>query len=162
MELKDVKELIRFIDKSGITEFEFEEENVRLYISKASGMVMAQPTAGMMPMNMPMNMPMQYAPVPAADAAASAGDAAAEDEFPGGVTIKSPIVGTFYEAPAPGAESFVKVGQVVEAGQTLCIVEAMKIMNEIEAEFKCRILKIVASNARPVEYGEPIFIVEKL
>jgi acetyl-CoA carboxylase biotin carboxyl carrier protein len=81
---------------------------------------------------------------------------------PNHIEIKSPIVGTFYEAPAPGAEPFVREGDIVKKGKTLCIIEAMKIMNEIEAEFDCKIVKKVGVNAEPVEYGETIFIVEKV
>jgi acetyl-CoA carboxylase biotin carboxyl carrier protein len=76
------------------------------------------------------------------------------------VEIKTPIVGTFYEAPSPGAEPFIKEGDTVKKGQTLCIVEAMKIMNEIEAEFDCKIVRKIGQNAKPVEYGEVIFIAE--
>ena len=79
-----------------------------------------------------------------------------------GEIVTSPIVGTFYRSPAPDAPHYVEVGQVVEKGEVLCIVEAMKLMNEIEAEYRCKIVRIVKENAQPVEYGDPLFIVEKL
>ena len=77
-------------------------------------------------------------------------------------SITSPIVGTMYRSPAPDAPPYVEIGQIVEKGQVLCIVEAMKLMNEIEAEYRCRIIKICKENAQPVEYGEPLFLVEPL
>ena len=76
--------------------------------------------------------------------------------------FRPPIVGTFYAAPSPESDPYVKVGDVVEAGQTLCIVEAMKLMNEIEAEFKCKIIEISKANAQPVEFGDALFVVEKV
>jgi acetyl-CoA carboxylase biotin carboxyl carrier protein len=79
-----------------------------------------------------------------------------------GEAITSPIVGTFYRAPAPDAPPYVEVGQTVEKGQVLCIVEAMKLMNEIEAEYRCKILKICKENAQPVEFGDTLFLVERL
>ncbi|QAR34274.1 acetyl-CoA carboxylase biotin carboxyl carrier protein [Geovibrio thiophilus] len=156
MELKDIRELIRFIDKSEIKEFEYETENgERIYISKKDDapVFAAAPAAA-------------YAQAPAAPAALPAAAPTAEVKDSGlkgnQVEIKTPIVGTFYEAPSPGAESFVKEGDTVKKGQTLCIVEAMKIMNEIEAEFDCKIVRKVGQNAKPVEYGEVIFIAEPL
>lgn len=157
MELKDIRELIRFIDKSEIKEFEYETENgERIYISKKDDtpVFAAAPAAA-------------YAPAPAAVAAAPVAPAPAAEGKDSGlkgnqVEIKTPIVGTFYEAPSPGAEAFVREGDTVKKGQTLCIVEAMKIMNEIEAEFDCKIVRKVGQNAKPVEYGEVIFIAEPL
>jgi acetyl-CoA carboxylase biotin carboxyl carrier protein len=98
------------------------------------------------------------APVAAPSAAPAAAAAAVET----GETVNSPIVGTFYRAPAPDAAPYVEVGQVVEKGQVLCIVEAMKLMNEIEAECRCKIVKICKENAQAVEFGDPLFVIEKL
>jgi acetyl-CoA carboxylase biotin carboxyl carrier protein len=151
LELKDIKELIRFIDKSEIKEFEIEtEEGERIYISKKDDapIVTSAPAYAMAPASV------APAAVPAAEVApASLGSSTA-------LEIKTPIVGTFYEAPSPGAEPFVKEGDTVRRGQTLCIIEAMKIMNEIEAEMDCRIVRKLGENAKPVEYGESIFVVE--
>jgi acetyl-CoA carboxylase biotin carboxyl carrier protein len=153
MELKDIKEIIKVIDKSNLTEFEYECENERIYLSKNAGEVqyISAPQPAVAP-QVPAQAPVQ---APATETVFSLEETKIE-----GTEIKSPMVGTFYEAPSPGAEPFVKVGDIVKKGQTLCIVEAMKIMNEIEAEFDCKILKILGINAKPVEYGETIFIVE--
>jgi acetyl-CoA carboxylase biotin carboxyl carrier protein len=96
---------------------------------------------------------------PEVTAPAAPAEAAAEE---GLETIASPIVGTFYRAPSPDSDPYVEVGSEVAKGQVLCIVEAMKLMNEIEAEFKCRIVKILKENAQPVEFGDPLFLVEPL
>jgi acetyl-CoA carboxylase biotin carboxyl carrier protein len=156
MDIREIKELIRFIEKSDIKEFEYENENESLYISKngdAPQIIQGAPQ-------------MQYAapaPVAAAPAAALPAPAAAPAApVVSGTEIKSPIVGTFYESPSPGAAAFVAEGDTVKAGQTLCIIEAMKIMNEIEAEFDCIIKKKVGMNGKPVEYGETIFIAEPI
>jgi acetyl-CoA carboxylase biotin carboxyl carrier protein len=118
-----------------------------------------------------MTAPVTYAPAApvaapaaavAAPAAAPAAVAAAAPAASKYEAITSPIVGTFYQSPSPESEPYVKVGSIVEKGQTFCIVEAMKLMNEIEAEFKCKVIEIVKENAKPVEFGEPLFLVERL
>ena len=154
MELKDIKELIRFIDKSEIKEFEYETENgERVYISKKDEM----PVYASAPAYAPAPV---AAPAPAQSVAAPVTEQKEAKLGNNQVEIKTPIVGTFYESPSPGAEPFIKEGDTVKKGQTLCIVEAMKIMNEIEAEFDCKIVRKLAQNARPVEYGETIYIAE--
>ncbi len=158
MDLKTIKELIKLIDKSNLTEFEYENENERIYLSKNIEVANVA------------TQPQVITPTPVNVVTSQEGNKTPEtgetkqEEMVGDnlVEIKSPIVGTFYEAPAPGAEPFVKEGDTVKKGQTLCIIEAMKIMNEIEAEFDCKIIKKVGQNAKPVEYGETIFIVEPL
>ncbi len=104
--------------------------------------------------------PSVVAAAPVAAAAVPVAVAVAASEK--GEVITSPIVGTFYAAPSPESDAYVKVGSIVEKGQTLCIVEAMKLMNEIEAEFKCKVVEILGENAKPVEYGAPLFRVERL
>lgn len=156
MDIKEIKELIKFLDKTDIKEFEYENGEESIYISKKDD-IQQIVTAGQS----------VAAPVQTAAPAAPAAPVAAAEDAPAapavsGTEVVSPIVGTFYEAPAPGADTFVKEGQTVSKGQTLCIVEAMKIMNEIEAEFDCKIVKKVGQNGVPVEYGETIFIVEPL
>lgn len=161
MELKDIRELIRFIDKSDIKEFEYETENgERVYISKKDEMIpFSTAPAAFTQMPAPASAPFSAPSVaPTTEAATSSEPALKGNQ----VEIKTPIVGTFYESPAPGAEAFVKEGDTVKKGQPLCIVEAMKIMNEIEAEFDCKIIRKVGQNAKPVEYGEAIFVVEPL
>jgi acetyl-CoA carboxylase biotin carboxyl carrier protein len=153
MELKDIKELVKLIDKSNLTEFEYENEDIRLYLSKNKEIVTTQ--------NIQAAPVQQFAPQQVVEQS-SVREETSPVESTSGIEIKSPIVGTFYAAPAPDAAPYVKVGDIVSKGDTLCIVEAMKIMNEIEAEFDCKILKILGVNAKPVEFGEVLFIVEKV
>ncbi|PLX96970.1 MAG: acetyl-CoA carboxylase biotin carboxyl carrier protein [Desulfuromonas sp.] len=155
MDIKDIKTLIKVITDTDITEFEMENEEQRIVIKRGSEpefVHVAAPTyaAPAAPAVAP-----AAAPAPATEPAA----AAINDKHD---TIPSPIVGTFYAAPSPDSDPYVKVGDIVDAGQTLCIVEAMKLMNEIEAEFKCKIIDIVKNNAQPVEYGDALFVVEKV
>jgi acetyl-CoA carboxylase biotin carboxyl carrier protein len=103
--------------------------------------------------------PVAAAPLAAAAPVVEAAKTAVSDKHE---TITSPIVGTFYRAPSPDSDPYVQVGSVVEKGQIFCIVEAMKLMNEIEAEFKCKIIEILKENAQPVEFGDPLFLVERL
>ncbi|MBJ6749634.1 acetyl-CoA carboxylase biotin carboxyl carrier protein [Geomonas anaerohicana] len=157
MDIKDLKMLIKMVTETDITEFELENADDKVVIKRGCSSAQFQVQAPVA---------YQYAPAapiaaPAVPAAAAAAAPAAAEKEQGDV-ITSPIVGTFYRAPAPDAAPFVEVGQIVEKGQVLCIVEAMKLMNEIEAEFKCKILKICKENAQPVEYGDTLFVVEKL
>ena len=155
MDIKDLKMLIKMVTETDITEFELENAEDKVVIKRGCN------AAPQYQMQAPVY---QYAPsapaAPAAPMAAPAAAPAAEQEQ--GDVVTSPIVGTFYRAPSPEAASYVEVGQVVEKGEVLCIVEAMKLMNEIEAEFKCKIVKIVKENAQPVEYGDALFVVERL
>ena len=145
MDLKEIKDLIRFFDKSGLAELEIEQDEIRLYLSK-NNTVQA-------PQNASVPQPQTTAPQVAPSAKQEDDDAN---------TIESPMIGTYYEAPSPGAAPFIKVGDVIEKGQTLCIIEAMKIMNTIEADYRCKILRILLENGQPVEFGQPIFMVEPL
>ena len=156
MDIKDLKTLIKMVTETDITEFELENAEDKIVIKRGCAVVAPQ-------YQMPQQVPFAYAPqaapaAPAAPAAAAAPAVAVE----AGDAVTSPIVGTFYRAPAPEAAPYVEVGQVVEKGEVLCIVEAMKLMNEIEAEFRCKIVRICKENAQPVEYGDQLFIVEKL
>ncbi len=154
MDLRKVKTLIDLVQQSGIAELEITEgeEKVRISRGVTAGSqaatvthVVAPPPAGPAP-----------APVPAgAPAAPAEGESAAAPE---GHVIRSPMVGTFYRSSAPGAKAFVEVGQAVKAGETLCIIEAMKLLNEIEADQDGTVKAILAENGQPVEYGEPLFI----
>jgi len=155
MDIKDLKQLITIVTGSDITEFEIETQEEKISIKRGSQQVVH--VAAPAPVYAP-----APAPVAAAPAAAPAAPVAAGDAEPAGDKVTSPIVGTFYRAPAPDADPYAEVGQVVEKGQVLCIVEAMKLMNEIEAEYRCKIVKICKENAQPVEYGDPLFIVEKI
>lgn len=158
MDIKDLKSLIKMVTETDITEFELEgaEEKIRIKRGCAPQVVQYQAPAPMMAVPQAVAAPVAAAPASAAVSAAPAPPVA------GGKEVTSPIVGTFYRAPAPDAAPYVEVGQVVEKGQVLCIVEAMKLMNEIEAEFRCKIVQICKENAQPVEFGEPLFIVEPM
>lgn len=158
MDIKDIKTLIKLISDTDISEFEMETDEDRVFIKRGSEQEVVHVAA-------PAPAPAQAAapaPAPAqsaTEAAATPAESALSDKQE---RVKSPIVGTFYAAPSPESDPYVKVGDVVDAGQTLCIVEAMKLMNEIEAEYKCKIVEIVKANAEPVEFGDVLFIVEKV
>jgi len=158
MEIKDLKTLIKMVTDTDISEFRMENKEEKIVIKRGPEKEYIQMT----------QQSVAAAPVAFAASAASAPQsqtAAAADAAPINEKyekIPSPIVGTMYQKPSPDADVFVKVGDVIEQGQTLCLVEAMKLFNEIEAEFKCRIIEILKDDATPVEYGEPLFLVERL
>jgi len=158
MDIKDLKLLIKTVTESDITEFEMDNSDEKIVIKRGHKPEYIQMGA---PMMQPYAAPQFAAPaqtVPTAATAAAAPAAVTE----AGDTLNSPIVGSFYRAPAPDAAPYVEVGQIVEQGQVLCIVEAMKLMNEIEAECKCKILTICKENAQAVEFGDPLFVIQKL
>ncbi|MGD0586742.1 MAG: acetyl-CoA carboxylase biotin carboxyl carrier protein [Oryzomonas sp.] len=155
MDIKDLKVLIKMITETDITEFEMDNSDEKVVIrrgQKTEYVTVASPAPQAFAAQ-------QQAPVGVA-APAVAAIAAAPVET--GEIVNSPIVGTFYRAPAPDAAPYVEVGQIVEKGQVLCIVEAMKLMNEIEAEYRCKIVRICKENAQPVEFGDALFVVEKV
>lgn len=156
MEIKDLKALVKIITDTDITEFEMENAEEKILIKRGPDKEFIQIAA-------PVAAPVAAAPAAAAPASAPAAPAAVEpvvdDSYE---TINSPIVGSFYRKPSPEAAPFVAVGDVVEEGQTVCLVEAMKLFNEIEAEFKCKIVEILKDDAAPVEFGEPLFRVERI
>ncbi|CAN5516702.1 acetyl-CoA carboxylase biotin carboxyl carrier protein [soil metagenome] len=150
--LDEIRELANLVDEHGFTDFEFENENIRVRLSK---MVTVQQAA-----------PVQAAPavaqaVSTAPAAAPAAEAAAVDPDAGLYKITSPIVGTFYRSPGPDKDSYVSEGSKVSAETTVCIVEAMKLMNEIQAEVSGEVVRIYVENGQPVEYGQPLFGIRK-
>ena len=149
MDLRKLKTLIDLVAESGISELEVTEENDKVRIvNKVQTVAVAASAVTAAPV---------VAAAPAAPAAAA--PAPAEEPVVQGKTVTSPMVGTFYRAPNPGAEPFVKVGDHVEAGQTLGIIEAMKLLNEIEAETSGTVKEICVENAQPVEFGQPLFII---
>ena len=155
MDIKDLKLLIKMITETDITEFELDNSEEKIVIRrgpKTEFITVAAPAQQMY--SAPQQIAAPFAAAPNAPAAAAAVES--------GETVNSPIVGTFYRAPAPDASPYVEVGQVVETGQVLCIVEAMKLMNEIEAEFRCKIVKICKENAQAVEFGDPLFVIERV
>ena len=150
-----MKTLIDLVAESGITELEVTEGDSKVRIAKNTS-VQGQPTL----MVQPPALAAAVAPAPAAAPAAPAADAApAAPAEPEGTVVKSPMVGTFYSASAPGNPPYVQVGSSVKAGDTLCIIEAMKLLNEIEAESAGTIKKILVENGSPVEFGQPLFII---
>ena len=148
MDLRKLKKLIDLVEASGIAELEITEGEEKVRIAKS---IAGTP----MMMHAPQ---MMHAAAPAA-APAPVAAAPAEDAVPEGHIVRSPMVGTFYRAPAPGSKNFAEVGQSVNAGDTLCIIEAMKLLNEIEADQGGVIKAILVENGQPVEYGEPLFVI---
>jgi acetyl-CoA carboxylase biotin carboxyl carrier protein len=158
MNQKELKELIEFLIEKDIAEFELERGDVKVRIKRGAESAMPEPrhfTAQVAPVHAESasNLAAPVAP-PAALAARKEAPPPAEEALH---TVRSPIVGTFYEAPSPGAPPFVKAGDVVEVGQVLCIVEAMKLMNEIESDVAGEIVKRLVSNGQPIEYGQELF-----
>jgi len=154
MEMKDLKSLIKLVTETDITEFNLENKDAKIQIKRGPEKEIVQLAAA--------PAPAAPAPAPASPVAAPAADEAAavvDDHYE---AITSPIVGSFYRKPSPDAAAFVEVGDVVEVGQTFCLVEAMKLFNEIEAEFKCKVIEICKDDAAPVEFGELLFRVERL
>lgn len=161
VDLGQLERLLSFMSEHGLEEFEYAHGDLRIRLKKAIPQPSAPPVLAL-PVAQPAapQVIMAQTPVPAVQAAPAAAPApaavipaAAADEH----IIKSPIVGTFYAGPSPDAGPFVKVGDRVEAGQTVCIIEAMKLMNEIEADIGGEVVRVMVENAQPVEYGEPLF-----
>jgi acetyl-CoA carboxylase biotin carboxyl carrier protein len=150
LELPEIKKLIEMIERSPITEFELSDKDLKIRISKNGTSA---------PAALAMQAPVMPQPV-AAPAAAPAPAADSGAHRPTFTEIKSPMVGTFYRAPAPDAEPYVRVGDKVEPGKVLCIIEAMKLMNEFECEIRGRVVEVLIENAQPVEFGQPLFRVD--
>jgi acetyl-CoA carboxylase biotin carboxyl carrier protein len=153
MDLRKLKTLIDLVQQSGIAELEITEgeEKVRISRGMPGGMQQMMPQQPQVYMTAP-------APQPAPEASAAAPAEPAAAPVPEGHVIKSPMVGTFYRQSAPGAKPFVEIGQTVKTGETVCIVEAMKLLNEIEADADGVIKEILVENGQPVEYGQPLFV----
>ncbi|MCB1935747.1 MAG: acetyl-CoA carboxylase biotin carboxyl carrier protein [Nitrosomonas sp.] len=159
MDLRKLKKLIELVEESGIAELEIAEGEEKVRISKASSS--APSHTWTLPMQ-PGAMPISQGQVQSAAEVAS-NDTQTTDEkeaVPEGHVVKSPMVGTFYRAPSPGASPFAEVGQTVKVGDTLCIIEAMKLLNEIEADKNGVIKAILVENGQPVEYGEHLFVIQ--
>jgi len=150
MDIRKVKKLIELLEESGVAEIEIKEGEESVRISRQG--MMAPAVYAPQPMAAPVAAP---APV----AAAAEAPAAKSEEISGHV-VRSPMVGTFYRAPSPGAKAFVEVGQSVKVGDTLCIIEAMKLLNQIEADKAGTIKTILVENGQPVEYNQPLFVIE--
>ena len=152
MDIRKIKKLIELLDESGVAEIEIKEGEESVRISRQQNVVAAPPQQ-------------MYAPAPAMTAPAAApapavADAPAAEPEVSGHQLTSPMVGTFYRSASPGAAVFTEVGQSVSEGDTLCIIEAMKILNQIEADKSGKIKAILVENGQPVEFGQPLFIIE--
>ena len=156
MDFKQIQELIKMINKSNIGEVTIEEKGFKLTIRQkeepAQTVIAAPVQSAPLAMQAPVHAPVT---TPAADKSKAA--EASSDNY---ITIKSPMIGTFYRSASPGKPSFVEVGDEVSPGKVVCIIEAMKLFNEIESEIKGRIVKVLAEDASPVEYDQPLFLVE--
>ena len=160
MNQKELKELIEFLIEKDITEFELERGDVKVRVKRGGAEVHYAPAdTRFMAVHPAPAAPPPAAAAAAAPAAAPSAKPGAEEEEAGLHIVRSPIVGTFYEAASPGAPPFVKVGDTAEVGQVLCIIEAMKLMNEIESDYAGEIVKRLVANAQPVEYGQPLFAI---
>jgi acetyl-CoA carboxylase biotin carboxyl carrier protein len=175
MKLSEIQELIKFVAKSGVTEVDIEQKDFKINI-KSNGskrgrgrqnqdepqQVVTQMIPAQMPQSMHQQMPIQ-APAPAPAEAASPAAAKSGDEASDNanyVEIKSPMIGTFYRKPSPDKEEFVKVGDNIGQGDVVCVIEAMKLFNEIESEISGKIVKVLVDDSTPVEYDQPLFLVD--
>jgi acetyl-CoA carboxylase biotin carboxyl carrier protein len=150
MDIRKVKKLIELLEESGISELEISEGEESVRISRHPRMAMQAPLQMAAPLA-------QAAPLAAATPATAAGEhKPRNDDY----TVTSPMVGTYYSAASPGAKSFVEIGSEIKVGQILCIIEAMKMMNQIESDKAGRVTAILAKNGEPVEFGQPLFIIE--
>ena len=163
MKLSEIQDLIKFVSKAGVSEVELETDGIKIVIKTADprrrGKGVIEPISTIMQAPMPVQsipaVPVQAVPVPAAPAAEEKEDS--NDKY---VTIKSPMIGTFYRKPSPDKPLFVQVGDDVSEGQTVCIIEAMKLFNEIESEISGKIVKILVEDNSPVEYDQPLYLVD--
>ncbi|NNC82236.1 MAG: acetyl-CoA carboxylase biotin carboxyl carrier protein [Flavobacteriales bacterium] len=168
MKLDEIQNLIKFVSKTGVTSVEIEQKDFKITIkteakNKGKKEVVAMPMQAMhMQPSAPAQVQAAPAPAPAPAAADSGGGDSkkAEDDDSKYVTIKSPMIGTFYRSPGPDKDSFVNVGEEVKPGKVICIIEAMKLFNEIESEVSGKIVKVLVDDATPVEYDQPLFLVD--
>jgi acetyl-CoA carboxylase biotin carboxyl carrier protein len=141
--LKQLKSLLKTLEEGGASEFEYQDDKYRMRVALGAGA------------------PVAAAALPAVPAAAAAAPASSAEDDPGVAFVTSPFVGTFYRAPAPDADPFVDVGTIIKPGQTLCIVEAMKLMNEIESDFAGTVVEVLVENGTSVEFGQKLFKVRR-
>ena len=160
MDIKQIQELIKFVSRSGVNEVAIEQENFKITIKTNQAPTVITTTV---PAAAPAAAVLPAAPAPAPQAVSTTAEtkeAAAESSKY--ITIKSPMIGTFYRSASPDKPSFVNVGDEVSSGKVICIIEAMKLFNEIESEVSGRIVKVLVENASPVEYDQPLFLVEPM
>lgn len=165
MKLNEIQDLIKFVSKSGVNEVELETKEIKIVIkagkqaAAAPVVYQSAPVAAPQVIAAPAAVP-AAAPAPVAQAATPAAPAATSNDESKYVTIKSPMIGTFYRASGPDKAPFANVGDEVAPGKTVCIIEAMKLFNEIESEVKGKIVKVLVNDATPVEYDQPLFLVD--
>jgi acetyl-CoA carboxylase biotin carboxyl carrier protein len=164
MKLEEIQNLIKFVSKTGVTSVEIEQKDFKITIKsgpkqKATKEMIAMPMHSMQA-QAPMPLP-AAAPAPAAEPApaAPAADSNAEDDSKY-ITVKSPMIGTFYRSPGPDKDVFINVGEDIKKGKVICIIEAMKLFNEIESEVSGKIVKVLVDDSTPVEYDQPLFLVD--
>lgn len=157
MDYKEIKRLIALMKKEELLEFEYEQDGIKIRIVRGYPAQVQMPVGPYLPGGT--EAPKQIGMESVESAATPTKAEVKNDKL---VTINSPMVATFYRAPAPDAAPFVEIGDVVEIDKTLCILEAMKLMNELKSEFRCKIVEILVQNAQPIEFGQPLFRVEKL
>lgn len=167
MNQKEIQDLIKFVAKSGVTEVEIEEKDFKITIKagpkerEEQTIYVQQPMVQQMPQAAPAPQPAAQVPAPASTpASAEAPAAPAKEENDNYITVKSPMIGTFYRAPSPDKPLFVEVGDTIKPGSAVCIIEAMKLFNEIESEVSGKIVKVLVDDASPVEYDQPLFLVD--
>lgn len=164
MNIKEIKELVKMLDGTDITELTLENEGSKVIIKKGSGnlphITPYLNQAVSLPIANPLVLPNQAVPI--APQTTPVTEDKSEGLGPNQVLIVAPMVGTFYRAPSPDADPYVQTGQLVELGQVVCIIEAMKLMNEIESEWRGKIVEVMVENAQPVEFGQPLFVLEKI
>ena len=158
MNLSQIQELIKFVSKSGVSEVAIEQKDFKITIKATDGKSKVQEV---IQVAMPAAAPVAIAAAAPAPAAAPAAPAAPAAEAKGNlIEVRSPMIGTFYRSPSPDKPAFIEVGQTIKAGDTVCVIEAMKLFNEIEAEVSGTIVKVLINDSTPVEYDQPLFLVE--
>lgn len=162
MDFKEIQELIRMVNKHNIAELTIENQDSRIKIKTALAVSTTVQAPVVMPTMQQMAAPQMIAPAPEKQQSGNTEVKSENAEAAGGntITIKSPMVGTFYRSPGPDKEAFVKVGDEITVGSKICIIEAMKLFNEVESEVSGRVVKILADDASPVEYDQPLFLIE--
>lgn len=160
MDIKQIQELIKFVSRSGVNEVSIEQKEFKITIKTNQAPTYVTASVPQQQMQMPQAAAIP-APAPAAEAKAAIAEPAVEDTSKY-ITIKSPMIGTFYRSSSPDKPFFVNVGDEVKTGQVVCIIEAMKLFNEIESEVSGRIVKVLVDNSSPVEYDQPLFLVEPM
>jgi len=158
MNLNEIQDLIKFVSKSGVSEVEIEQKDFKIVI-KANGKGMITTAAPVIQQQIPVAIPQVAAVTPTVAPTTEAPKTAPADDSKL-ITIKSPMIGTFYRSPGPDKPVFVNVGDTIKKGDKICIIEAMKLFNEIEAEVSGKIVKVLTDDAKPVEYDQPLFLVE--